>query len=367
MSNVDQTSSAAEPSQPSPARMYDYYLGGTANYQADRDAVHRILELVPEIKDAAWANRGFLQRAVRWMTLRGIRQFIDMGAGMPTQRPTHEVARAIAPDARVLYCDIDPGVIVHGKAILAGVPDVAIVQADLRQPEQLFGVAATRDLIDFHEPVGLLMVAVTQFIADADDPWGTIARYLAELAPGSYLALSAPTADHMTDHKVGRILDVYAASTIPTATARTAAAIEQFFAGLEIVPPYRGAKPALTSVGLWDCEDPDVAESDGSRSFYAAVARKPGVATGFKPTVEDLGLDVTELTWRRSSSGPGAIEVAFADAGGQGWVLMRLSDDPSQRVSVFDSFEWECFIDGAKRGEFDEGVPGFGQTGGSSS
>jgi hypothetical protein len=337
--------------------MYDYYLGGTANYEADRDAVHRILELVPEIKDAAWANRGFLQRAVSWMTLRGIRQFIDVGAGMPTQRPTHEVARAIAPDARVLYSDHDPGVIAQGKTILAGVPAVAIVQADLRQPEELLAAPVTRELIDFHEPVGLLMVAVTQFIPDPDDPWQLIARYMAELAPGSYLALSAPTADHMTDRKISRILDVYATSTIPTATARTAAEVERFFAGLEIVPPYRGAKPALTSVGLWDCEDPEVAESDGSRSFYAAVARKPGVATGFKPTVEDLGLDVTELAWRRSSEGPGAIEVAFANVGGERWVLMRLSDDPGQRISVFDSFEWECFIDGAKRGEFDEGVP----------
>jgi hypothetical protein len=341
--------------------MYDYYLGGTANYQADRDAVHRILELVPEMKDAAWANRGFLQRAVNWMTLRGIRQFIDVGAGMPTQRPTHEVARAIAPDARVLYSDNDPGVIAHGKAILADVPGVAITQADLRQPEELLTGPVTRDLIDFHEPVGLLMVAVTQFVPDADDPWQLIARYMAELVPGSYLALSAPTADHMTDRKIGRIVDVYATSTIPTATARTAAAIERFFAGLEIVPPYRGAKPALTSAGLWDCEDPEVAESEGSRSFYAAVARKPGVATGFKPTIEDLGLDVTELAWRCSSEGPRAIEVAFADAGGQGWVLMRLSDDPSQRVSVFDSFEWECFIDGAKRGEFDEGLPGLSE------
>jgi hypothetical protein len=367
MSNADQALSAAAPSQPSPARMYDYYLGGTANHQADRDAVHRILELVPEIKDAAWANRGFLQRAVNWMTLRGIRQFIDVGAGMPTQRPTHEVARAIAPDARVLYSDKDPGVIAHGKAILADVADVAIVHADLRQPEELFAATVTRELIDFRRPVGLLMVAVTQFVPDADDPWQIIARYMEELVPGSYLALSAPTADHMTDRKVGRILDVYATSTIPTATARTAGAIERFFAGLEIVPPYRGAKPGLTSVGLWDCEDPEVAESDGSRSFYAALARKPGVATGFKPTVEDLGLDVTELAWRRSSGGPGAVEVAFADAGGQRWVLMRLSGDPSQRVSVFDSFEWECFIDGAKRGEFDEGVPGLGQTGGSAS
>jgi hypothetical protein len=353
MSDVDHAPLGVDPSTPSPARMYDYYLGGTANYQADRDAVHRILELVPEIRDAAWANRGFLQRAVRWMAARGIRQFIDLGAGMPTQRPTHEVARAILPDIRVLYSDNDPSVIAHGEQLLAGVPGVAIVRADFRRPEQLLSAPETSQLIDFREPVGLLIIALTQFVPDAEDPWQLVSRYAGELAPGSYLALSAPTADHMADRKIDRILDVYSSSTVPVTTPRTAAAVERFFAGLEIVPPYRGAKPALTTAGLWDCEDPESAESDGSRSIYAAVARKPGVTRALKPTVEDLGIDTGTLTWRSSAAGPAAIQVAFAEIRGERWALMRLGDDPGGRVSVFDSFEWECFIDGAKRGEFD--------------
>jgi hypothetical protein len=158
-------------SKPSPARMYDGYLGGTANFQVDRDAVGRILELVPEIRDAAWANRGFLQRAVRWMAMRGIGQFVDLGAGLPTQRCTHEVARAVLPDARVLYTDNDPGVVVHGHKLLAGMPGTAVIEADFREPGQLFVHPETRRLIDFDQPVGLLIVAVTQFIDHDDDPW----------------------------------------------------------------------------------------------------------------------------------------------------------------------------------------------------
>jgi S-adenosyl methyltransferase len=276
MSDSEQIPPGVDASRPSPARMYDRYLGGTANFQADRDAVDRILALVPEIRDAAWANRGFLQRAVRWMAERGIRQFVDLGAGLPTQRSTHEVAREIRPDARVLYTDNDPGVIAHGHEMLAGVPGTAVIEVDFRQPGELLGHPETGRLIDFAEPAGLLIAAVTQFIPDADDPWSLVARYVDALAPGSYLALSAPTADRMVARKVNLILDVYATSTIPLTTPRTKAEIGRFFTGLEIVPPYAGADPAPTSAGLWDCEDPEAAESDGSRSFYVAVARKPG-------------------------------------------------------------------------------------------
>jgi hypothetical protein len=275
MSDSEQIPPGVDASRPSPARMYDRYLGGTANFQADRDAVDRILDIVPEIRDAAWANRGFLQRAVCWMAERGIRQFIDLGAGLPTQRSTHEVAREILPDTRVLYTDNDPGVIAHGREILAGVPGTAVIEADFRQPGELLGHPETGRLIDFAEPVGLLIVAVTQFIPDGDDPWSLVAGYVDALAPGSYLALSAPTADRMVAQKVSRILDVYATSTIPLNTPRTKAEVGLYFTGLEIVPPYEGSGPVLTSAGLWDCEDPETAESDGSRSFYVAVARKP--------------------------------------------------------------------------------------------
>lgn len=268
----------ADPDTPSPARMYDYYLGGTASFPADRAAVARILELVPEIRDAAWANRGFLQRAVRWMAERGISQFIDLGAGLPTQRCTHEVARTVIADARVVYTDNDPGVIAHGQHILSGVPGTAVIGADIHRPDELLSHAGFRALIDLDEPAGLLIVAVTQFIPDEDDPWALVAAYVDALAPGSYLALSAPTADHMTARKVERIVDVYAASTIPRNTPRARDDIARFFTGLDIVPPYDGAAPGLTHAGLWGCEDTEAADSDGSRWFYVAVARKPEVS-----------------------------------------------------------------------------------------
>ena len=247
--------------------------------------------------------------------------------------------------------------IAHGREILAGVAGTAVIEADFRQPGELLGHPDARRLIDFAEPAGLLIVAVTQFIPDADDPWSLVARYLDALAPGSYLALSAPTADHTITPKIDRIRDVYATSTIPVTTARSKAAISRFFAGLEIVPPYPGADRELTSAGLWDCVDPEAAESDGSRMFYVAVARKPEkgrMTRSAKPTVDELGIAVEALTWRRSTAGPGAIEVAFAGARGQQWVLMRLAGDPEGRVSVFSRFEWDCFLDGVKHGEFDD-------------
>jgi len=357
MNEMDRVPPGVDPSKPSPARMYDRYLGGSANFQADRDAVDRIVELVPEIRDAAWANRGFLQRAVRWMAERDIRQFIDLGAGLPTQRCTHEVARQVVPDARVVYTDIDPGVIAHGREILAGVPGTAAIEADFRNPADVLEHPDTLRLIDFRQPAGLLVVAVTQFIPDADDPWALVARYMDALAPASCLALSAPTADHMTPRKVDRIVGVYATSTIPANIPRTRADAERFFAGLQIVPPYPGAAPGLTSAGLWACEDPVAAESEGSRSFYVAVARKPWPpqAQRAKPTVEDLHIDTGALDWRRSTAGPGTVEVAFTWVAGEEWVLLRVSGDPAGRVSVFSRFEWDCFLDGARNGEFDGG------------
>ena len=357
MSEMNRIPPGVDPSRPSPARMYDRYLGGTANFQADRDAVDRILELVPEIRDAAWANRGFLQRAVRWMAERDICQFIDLGAGLPTQRCTHEVARELRADARVVYTDIDPGVIAHGQEILAGVPGTAVIPADFRRPDDLLDHPETRRLIDFAQPVGLLIVALTQFIPDSDDPWALVASYMDALAPGSYLVLSAPTADRMVARKIDRILSVYATSTIPSNTPRTRADIDRFFSGLAMVPPYPGADPALTSAGLWGCEDLEAAESDGSRSFYVAVARKPkpDAVSPVKPTVGELGIDTSALTWRRSTDAPGALEVAFAWVAGEEWVLMRLDGDAERGASVFSRFEWDCFLDGVRNGEFDGG------------
>ncbi|HET9894772.1 MAG TPA: SAM-dependent methyltransferase [Streptosporangiaceae bacterium] len=266
---------AAETGLPTSAGMYDYFLGGINNSAADRLAAERLIQKMPEVRDAAWANRGFLGRAVRWLAAdRGIRQFIDIGAGFPAQRSTHDVAHAVDPGIKVVYSDVDARVVARGREILGGLPGTAVVQADLREPEVLLGHPLTRELINFSEPVGLLVLAVAQFIPDRDDPWSLIRRYVAALAPGSYLALSHGTADRQDERKAGHAAEIYASSSSP-ATGRTRPEIERFFDGMEIVPPHPGASPAATYIGLWGCEDPSAADTDGSRWGYAAVARKP--------------------------------------------------------------------------------------------
>jgi hypothetical protein len=257
------------------AGMYDYYLGGTANSAADRAAVDQVRSVLPEIIDVAWANRGFLQRAVKWLAAeQGVRQFIDIGAGLPTQRNTHEVVAEVTSRGHVVYVDRDPRVITRGLDLLADVEQTAIIEADLREPEVVLSHPETKRLIDFTQPVGLLLVAVTQFVPDEDDPWAIVGRYLAALAPGSYLAVSAPTGDFQADRITEAVAEVYRRTPTP-GTARTKAEMTRFFDGLDIVPPYPGAPAEVNHVGLWGAEDPDAADDDGSRWFYAAVGRKP--------------------------------------------------------------------------------------------
>jgi hypothetical protein len=255
--------------------MYDFYLGGTAYNAVDRAAAERVTSLMPEVIDGAWANRGFLQRAVRRMAAEfGVRQFIDVGSGLPTQRNTHDVLADVTPDGRVVYVDIDPAAVSRANKILSGVEGAVAIQADVRAPEAILGHPDTRRLIDFTQPVGLLMVAVLHFIPDADDPWSLVARYLAAVPSGSYLALSHGSGDQVTERMREAGLKLYAATTSP-ATERTRTEIARFFDGLEIVPPYPGAEPAVTFTGLWGAEDPAAADSEGSRLSYAALGRKP--------------------------------------------------------------------------------------------
>lgn len=274
MSDIEQAPPGVDATVPSPARMYDYILGGTDNYDVDRKAAEAVRKDMPDLEDAAWANRGFLQRAVRRLAELGVRQFVDIGAGLPTRNNTHDAAQAVAPDARVLYVDNDAMVAAHAKTLLAGSSGTAFITADFRDPDALFGHDETRALIDFTEPVALLLVALTHFVPDSDDPWGLVRRYMDRLAPGSYLALSSITSERQPDKAIGTVEEVYSKSSTGAVRVRSRAEIERFFDGLEIVPPYGGAEPALTYVGQWGADDPDEADSDGSRWGYCAVARK---------------------------------------------------------------------------------------------
>jgi hypothetical protein len=274
MTEAEQVPPGIDPTTPSPARLYDYYLGGSANFAADRQAAETIRARMPELADAAWANRGFHQRAALWMARScGIRQFIDIGSGLPTQNNTHQAVQKAAPDAHVVYVDHDPLVRVHADALLTGEGTTKIITADLRDPDGVLNDPQMRELIDFGQPVGLLMTAVLHFVADGSNPRGLVARYMAELAPGSFLALTHITADQKPPAAVRAIVDIYSGAT-EQIYMRSRAEVERFFSGLELVPPYQGAPAAVTYVGEWGAEDPALADSDGSRWCYGAVARR---------------------------------------------------------------------------------------------
>ena len=261
--------------KPSPARIYDYMLRGTHHYDVDADAAERILRSVPEIRDCAWSNRGFHQRAATWIAKRGIRQFLDLGSGLPTVGNTHEVVRKIHRDARVVYVDNDPLVELHSREILGNAAgQVGVICADLCDPDAILGHPVVREFIDPAEPTGLLMTAVLMFVADESDPHGLVRRYVSAVGPGSCLALSHLTDDAKPPVAVDAFRRVFDHAT-EQMHFRSKAEIAKFFDGLDVQPPYKGGQPALTYSGLWGAEDVQLADSDGSRWLYCAVARVP--------------------------------------------------------------------------------------------
>ncbi|HLI75360.1 MAG TPA: SAM-dependent methyltransferase [Acidobacteriaceae bacterium] len=230
---------------PHPSRMYDYYLGGKDNWPADRDAARRVIRAVPEIQEMARENRAFLQRVVRYLIRdAGIRQIIDIGTGLPTAGNVHEVAQQVDPGTRIVCVDNDPLVHTHARVLLAGTGPVAHVLADARDPESILTNPQVRDLIDFRQPVGLLMVAILHFIPDANDPASIIAAFRERLAPGSQLALSHGTSDLHTAAKVHRATAAYEPATAPL-VLRTRRQILTFFGGWRLIDP------GLVQVPLW--------------------------------------------------------------------------------------------------------------------
>ena len=274
MTEADQVPPGLDPGIPSPARIYDYLLGGENNFPADRAAAEQIMQAVPEIRDAAWSNRGFHQRAAKWIAERGVRQFIDIGSGLPTVGNTHEVVQQVAPGARVVYVDNDPLVRLHSEALLADTSTIKVILGDLRDPEGILGDPGLRELIDFAEPTGLLMTGVMMFVADGSDPWGLVGRYVRELAPGSYLSLSHLSDDHKSPRAVQGFRTVFDTAT-EQLYFRSKAEVERFFTGLELVPPYEGAQPGLSYAAIWGAEDVALADTDGSRWLWCGVARRP--------------------------------------------------------------------------------------------
>ena len=273
--SAEQAPPGVDPSRPSPARLYDYYLGGTHNFAVDRELGDRLRAAVPDLEDGVWANRAFHQRAATWMAEQaGLRQFIDIGSGLPTRDNTHDVVHKVAPAARVVYADHDPMVEALAADLLIADGTTAVITADAREPDAILDHPVVRELIDFTLPVGLLMTAVLHFVADGSDPAGLVARYAAAVPPGSYLALSHFTADKMPPRAIQAGQNSYSQAT-ESIYPRTLAEVERLFDGLDLVPPQPGAPPAISYVGVWGAEDPVAADSDGSRGLYCGVARRP--------------------------------------------------------------------------------------------
>jgi hypothetical protein len=226
----------ADTRRANPARVYDYLLGGSDNFLADQDVARALIAIEPNSRAIARANRAFLGRAVRYLAAAGIRQFLDIGSGIPTQGNVHEVAQQAHPGARVIYADTDPVAIAHSKALLAGSQNAAILDADLRHPEEILTRQDIGQLIDFSQPAGLLLSAVVHFLADAEDPWQTVATLREALAPGSYLVLSHGTSEGKPD-VIHAAEKVYNRSVSTPAYARSRAEILRFFDGFDLIDP----------------------------------------------------------------------------------------------------------------------------------
>ncbi|MEH1012472.1 SAM-dependent methyltransferase [Micromonospora sp. CPCC 206060] len=253
-------------SRPNVARMYDYYLGGCHNFAPDRAAAEQVLSIFPDTPVAAQTNRHFLRRAVRHLaTERGVRQFLDIGAGLPTQGNVHEIVRECVPGSRVVYVDVDPVAVAYARQLLAGAPDTTVLRADVRRPDELLADSEVNRLIDFSEPVAVLLVAVLHFVRDAEDPWASVARLRDATVPGSPLVLSHLTLDGAPPVPAQAGKAVYQQSSAPL-VPRTHADISRFFDG------YDQIEPGLVWWGDWRPErSPDGGRQSGVSHGYGGV------------------------------------------------------------------------------------------------
>jgi hypothetical protein len=250
------------------ARVYDYWLGGRHNFLADQDVARAIAAVEPNVRALVRANRAFLGRAVRFLAHSGIRQFVDIGSGIPTEGNVHEVAQQAAPGSRVVYADIDPVAIAHSRALLAGNADAAVINGDLREPERILANEDTRRLTDLSQPAGLLLMLVLHFIPDDEDPWRIVATLRDALAPGSYLVIGHGT-DEGNPTMAQAASKVYNRSVSTQMQLRSHAEIMRFFDGFDLV------EPGLVYTPLWRPDSPaDVPKNPSKGGGLVGVGRK---------------------------------------------------------------------------------------------
>ncbi|MEV4168814.1 SAM-dependent methyltransferase [Nonomuraea sp. NPDC049709] len=269
MAEADHLPAGINPHVPSVARMYDYYLGGRDNFAADREAAEKMIELGRRMgndaRQIALANRGFLGRAVRMLAEAGVRQFVDIGAGLPTQDNVHQVARRHVSGSRVVYVDNDPMALAHARALLAREPDVIALEGDLRDPDAILDDPLVTGHLDLHEPYAVLMVAVLHFVPDDAEAARIAARVRERLRPGCHLVLSHLYAGNATDDETRAGQQVYSGTTSGGLARRDRAGITAYFDGLELLGP------GVVPVADWT---PD-ASPDGTYDFV-----KSGILAG---------------------------------------------------------------------------------------
>jgi hypothetical protein len=221
-------------SRPNPARVYDYILGGANNFEVDREFAKRMMASLPDAQAQAQENRGFLRRVVSHLAEQGIRQFVDLGSGIPTVGNTHEVVQRIDPTAKVVYVDHEPVAVAHSELILQGNENAAIIRGDVRDSTTILNDGVIKRMIDFDEPVAILMFAVLHFVSDEEDPYRLVARYRDATVPGSYLAVSHITQDDRPE--IGELVEQYQRS-VNMLTERTKAEVTRLFAGYDLIEP----------------------------------------------------------------------------------------------------------------------------------
>ncbi len=255
--------------RPSVARVYDYWLGGAHNFAADRAVGQKALETMPELRNVILNHRAFLRRSVRHLLDRGVRQFLDLGSGIPTVGNVHEIAQGTDVTAKVVYVDIDPVAVAHSRSLLNGNERVSVLQADVRDPAFVLASPEVNDLLDFDEPIAVLMIALLHFVADDENPKGVIDGYQDRLAPGSFLAVSH--AGYEADEETAAYLRTRAMydRNVTPMTYRNKAEVSRLFEGFELV------EPGVVRLPAWHPESPDDLDEGGTLfPGFGAVGRK---------------------------------------------------------------------------------------------
>ncbi|SBW22431.1 SAM-dependent methyltransferase [Protofrankia symbiont of Coriaria ruscifolia] len=253
-------------SKPSIARVYDALLGGKDNFAVDRAIADHFAQLLPEVQQAAWYERAVLGRGVRYLLEQGIRQFIDLGSGLPTARNTHQVAQEHSPDTRVVYIDNDPIVLAHSQALLAENPNTMVINADLRSPQEVLDHPRLRSLLDLDQPVGLMLLGVIHHLNDHENPDGVVQAYKDVLPSGGYMFLTHFVADGERTTGLEKML----LAELGTGRFRTIEKITSYFDGLEL------AEPGVVSNPLWRPDEPVPTPLTLTETLIAAgIGHKP--------------------------------------------------------------------------------------------